>query len=153
MGLSKMITKNYLAGFVDGEGSISCYKRKDIRTKKGYTINSVFSIGTTNKEIMQEIKDLIKGKLFVKKNGLNAKVLYNVQIQDLETIRLFLESINDNLIVKKPQAELMIEYCISRQNNKGKEYSKREIQIAEKITELNRRGKVDKSVGIRPTIL
>ena len=23
MGLSKMITKNYLAGFVDGEGSIS----------------------------------------------------------------------------------------------------------------------------------
>jgi len=102
---------------------------------------------------MQEIKDLIKGKLFVKKNGLNAKVLYNVQIQDLETIRLFLESIKDNLIVKKPQAELMIEYCISRQNNKGKEYSKREIQIAEKITKLNRRGKVDKSVGIRPTIL
>jgi len=38
-----MITKNYLAGFVDGEGSISCYKRKDIRTKKGYTINSVLN--------------------------------------------------------------------------------------------------------------
>jgi len=28
-----MITKNYLAGFIDGEGSIALYKHKDSRRK------------------------------------------------------------------------------------------------------------------------
>ncbi|MEK6884884.1 MAG: LAGLIDADG family homing endonuclease [Nanoarchaeota archaeon] len=135
-----MITKEYLAGFVDGEGSISCYKRKDIRTKKGFTINTIFSITNTNKEIMQEIKQIIKGKLFFKNNGKNAKVCYSFQIQDIKTIKEFLGIIKDKLILKKQQAELMIEYCKSRQNNKGKEYSQREIEIAETITKLNKRG-------------
>ena len=135
-----MITKEYLAGFIDGEGSISCYKRKDIRTKKGFTINSIISIGNTNKEIMQEISELIKGHLFVKSNGINSKKIYNVQIQDIATIKEFLETIKDKLILKKQQAELMIVYCELRQTNSGKPYSKREIEIAETITKLNKRG-------------
>jgi len=141
-----MINKSYLAGFVDGEGSISCYKRKDIRTKKGFTINSIFSIAGTNKEILEELNQICKGKIFTDKPNRHfqkAKITHHLQIQDLESIRTLLKLIVDKLVIKQPQAKLMIEYCNLRLKNKGKSYSDREIQIAEEITKMNRRGRED----------
>ena len=135
-----MITKEYLAGFVDGEGSISCYKRKDTRVKKGYTINAIFSVSATNKEVIQEIANMVNLKFRLKSNGKNCKQIYELQIQTLGKMGEFLETIKDSLIVKKKQAELMIEYCKSRINNSGNVYSNREIQIADIITKLNKRG-------------
>ena len=41
----------------------------------------------------------------------------------------------------------MIEYCKLRQENKGKEYSQKEIEIAETITKLNKRGVKQKCVS------
>lgn len=141
-----MINKHYLAGFVDGEGSISCYKRKDIRTKRGFTINSIFSIAGTNKEILEELNQICKGKIFTDKPNKQipkAKIVHHLSIQDLESIRNVLKLIVGKLVIKQTQAILMIEYCNLRLKNKGKVYSEREIQIAEQITKLNRRGKED----------
>ena len=141
-----MINKHYLAGFVDGEGSISCYKRKDTRTKRGYTINSIFSIAGTNKEILVELNQIFKGRIFTDKPNKyfsKAKITHHLQIQDLESIRTLLKLIVDKLVIKQTQAKLMIEYCNLRIKNKGKSYSDTEIQIAEEITKLNRRGRED----------
>ena len=129
-----------MAGFVDGEGSIALYKRKDIRTKKGFTINAKVSMGNTNKEFMEEMVNLCKGKLFAKKNGKNCKILYEVHIQNMKGIKAFLENIKEYLIIKRKQAELMVEYAESRLDHASNQYTEREIKLAEMITELNKKG-------------
>ena len=136
------ITKEYLAGFVDGEGSITLYKRKDIRTKKGFTINAKFSIGNTNQDFMKELNSC-GGQPFIRKyNGENCKPLYELNIQDLKGIRVFLKAIQPYLIIKKKQAELMIEFIESRLSHKGSGYTEREMEITGLITALNKKGEL-----------
>jgi hypothetical protein len=146
-----MISKQYLAGFIDGEGSISCYKRKDTRTAKGFTISSVLAIANTHEGVVEEIKSMGNFKVFYKENGKNAKKIYAMQMTDIAGIRKLLKEITRYLIVKKPQAELMIAYCNSRLKHLNNRYTEDEIKLAKQITSLNSRG--IKSVGILGVIL
>lgn len=135
-----MITKEYLGGFFDGEGYITLIRHKDSRVKKGYTLHPFVRITNTNKAILEEINKLAKGKIKSKPKQLGCKQCYMVEIQDLTSMFEFLCKIQPFLIIKKEQAELMIEFCRGRIDNKNKRYSKEDYELSFKFTELNKRG-------------
>jgi hypothetical protein len=137
-----MITKQYFAGFVDGEGNISIYRHKDNRTKRGYTLHPFFKVSGTNNKLLGILSKEFGGKvkLSVKPRG-NAKSVYVLEYQELNQIINVLSMILPYLILKKEQAELMVEFCKKRIKNKGKIYSKEEMLIADKFLKINRRGR------------
>jgi hypothetical protein len=135
-GLSQV----YIAGFVDGEGCFSIYKHQDKRIGKGYTYFPKFSIRNTNKYILTLIKKELGGRVFVSSKGNDkSRVVYGLEIQDLETIECAINKIDAHLILKKKQAEILLKYCKIRKE--GKNYSKKEEKLYNKIKELNKRGK------------
>ena len=147
-----MVTREYLAGFVDGEGSIAIYKHKDSRVKKGYTLHSMFDIVNTDIKALKLINKLVQGRIKPKPKQKGCKQVYLIQLQDYKQIKYILEIISPYLIVKTKQAELMIEFCKSRLNNKNKRYSDRDYEIAELFTKLNKRGDGSKDSGILPNL-
>ncbi len=143
-----MITKEYLAGFIDGEGSIALYKHKDKRVQKGYTLHPRFEINNTNEAILKAIQKEIGGKIRIKSNQKNCKIVKVIDFQDYNQIRNILEILLPILVIKKEQAKLMIEFCNSRIKSNGKRYSKRDYEIAEIFSTINKRGESRKSMGI-----
>jgi hypothetical protein len=149
-----MITKNYLAGFVDGEGSIAIYKHKDSRVQKGYTLHPKFVIANTNEEVLKAIKEIIGGKIKALPKHKGCKIVYCVEFQDYAQIEKALRIIKPFLIIKQKQADLMIEFCNNRIESNGKKYSDRDYEIANIFSTINTRGeRSDKLLGILPTIL
>lgn len=137
-----MVDKRYLAGFIDGEGYISIVKHKDIRLKKGYTLCPIFRIGSSNRQALEEINQFIKGN--IKSNGIDEntkhKQVYIIDIGRIETIRAILKLVVPYLIIKKQQAELMIDFCNRRLKAKVKNYSDKDFEIAFLFSKLNKRG-------------
>jgi len=136
----QMISKQYLAGFIDGEGYLSVVTHSDTRTKRGFTLQPVIAIGSVDKIILDEISKVTTGKFQSRKKQKNNKQLYALYIQDLEGIRLCLKQILPYLIVKKQQATLLNEYVTLRLKNKNKGYSYRELEIATLFKTINKRG-------------
>ena len=149
-----MISKDYLAGFIDGEGSIALYKHKDSRVQKGYTLHPKFVIANTNEAIIKAIQKEIGGKIkdMPKHNG--CKLVKVVEFQDYKQIKSILVKLLPLLIIKQPQAKLMIEFCDNRIKSKSKKYSERDYEIANIFSTINKRGeRSDKLLGILPNEL
>jgi len=135
-----MLSKQYLAGFIDGEGYLSVVTHSDTRTKRGFTLQPVIAIGSVDKIILDEISKVTSGKFQSRKKIKGNKQLYVLQIRDLEGIKLCLKQILPYLIIKKQQATLLNEYVKLRLKNKNKGYSERELQIAQIFKTINKRG-------------
>ena len=109
----RRLSLQYIAGFLDGEGSIYISRSKCPRTKRGvrYALYIVFS--STNKNILEMIRNSLGGVgcLFSwdsKKNP-RWKTAYYLHItcrQAAEVLRKLLPY----LILKRPQAELAIKF-------------------------------------------
>src|SRR3990167_3671409 len=97
-------TKQYIAGFFDGEGSIGVYSRN----KKGYHLRTQLTQNKGN-----EIKQLMEHLLF-KYGGnlseqatLSKRIKYNWQLNADKAV-FFIEEISPFLILKKKQADVAI---------------------------------------------
>jgi hypothetical protein len=135
-----MLSKQYLAGFIDGEGYLSVITHSDTRTKRGFTLQPIIAIGSVDKVILDEISKITTGKFQSRKKTKNHKQIYALYIQDLEGIKLCLKKILPYLIIKKQQATLLNEYVKLRLKNKNKVYSERELEIAKIFKTINKRG-------------
>jgi len=133
----------YLAGLLDGDGSIYFIIRKN-------SIEPKIVFSNTSKQLIEDLKDLIPLENIVywekhPKNK-NARISYYIRIEKAEALKTFLENIVPYLRRKRRQAELMLEYVTSRLERrkiKGTvHYSEREKEIAKEVKKLNRRGKL-----------
>lgn len=129
--------KGYLAGLLDGEGSIIVYKQiakrgvgKRNRSFQGFTLGCNVRIHNTNLDLLNNINQIFLGKLYCssKKNK-----TYVWQINDKEKIVFFLQELLPYLIVKKDRAIKAIEFCKSRINRIRfkSPYTKEEEKMAE----------------------
>lgn len=86
------MTKEYVAGFFDGEGSIT-------HNGKGYRI----TISQTNKRVLQEIKGLLKiGYIFKnRKRQAHWKESWVYYIAKQKDVYLFLQVISPFMVIKK----------------------------------------------------
>ncbi len=139
----------YLAGIVDGEGSISFRRRKG---KNCIILEPKVSITTTSLELVNWIKNKLPNiRCRIEKDHRNPrwKPRHELYYQKHSGVYSFLKGIYPYLIIKKKHAELMLEFIEIRKNAKwgnrwhGTGYSSREFEIEREIRKLNRKGRHD----------
>ncbi len=123
----------YLAGIIDGEGTLT------IDSKKG-NFNAKISIVTTNSELANWLREKLKTPVTVSKNKKHPEYRdkYEFFIHGYKT-KPFLKKILPFLIVKKRNAKLLIEFInIRLSRSKHSEHSEEEQSIVEEIRKINR---------------
>lgn len=135
-----MISKQYLAGFIDGEGYISVVTHKDSRTSRGFTIHPIISISGSDKEVLDELNRFVNGNIRTKQKQYGCKPVYDIQLQNLNGIKRLLKQVMPYLLIKSKQASLMKEFVELRLKNRNKGYTERELEIADVFKTINKRG-------------
>lgn len=131
----------YLAGFLDGEGSIGISKKSK---RNSYLPQITFN--NTHLGVMMHTKVILKtpGLLYTKQNTeRNQKIVYKICVQNKSKAKEILELLYDYLIIKKKQAKLVLEFLdlnTCKQGIRNYQPSKRELQIYKMVTKLNQRG-------------
>mgnify|MGYP003420302320 CR=1 FL=1 len=132
MNLSDL-EKGYLAGFIDGEGSLIINKRNHVGHKgKRYTGYSAYiDIGNTNLEVLEWIKQRVnlKAKIYKNQGKGNRKLAYRIRIGWRLSCEL-IKTLQPLLVVKREIANVFLEY----ENNPDKE------NVWQRAKLLNKRG-------------
>ena len=153
-----MVSYEYVAGFVDGEGCISL-----VHNGTHKTVTLRISVANTNEEIMQTLHSQFGGylsKATAHKNKPHWKSRYCWELNNTQAAQL-LYKIKDYLVVKRKQAALAIEFLeykvavgntiylensgkedVERKfvKNKTEEMDKLENVFKERMHALNKRG-------------
>ena len=140
--------KGYITGAIDGEGCLTCFKRKGKKLKLGFGIRPRLSITNTCPEFLSYLKEII-GFGFIRPVRYKRQREHwkKVQIFDVGSkgLKILLPEIKNGLIIKKHQAELLLELIqINEENNKQrstKGNTERMIEIFNEIKKLNKKGK------------
>jgi len=100
----KEITKQYIAGFFDGEGCIGVYHRKN----RGFHLRTQLTQNKTAKSeiILNYLLNKYGGNLEEQITN-SKKIKYNWQLSSKNAMKL-LEDIKPHLIIKKDQAEIAL---------------------------------------------
>ncbi len=139
----------YIAGFMDGEGSIQIRKQKD-KNKSFETIYPQIQIGNTNKPIMQHIQNRYGGKIQIHRKGLRTKEFYHMRFKSQKAIKI-LKDIIPYLKIKKQQAKICLKifktYNKNRKRRKDGTFRKldkrtylKRLQMFNLLKQLNKKG-------------
>lgn len=106
----------YLAGLIDGEGSFVILKTETEKIAKFSRSKSprylgYFSIGMVDKSPLEVIRDVIgKGKVYEERVP-NRRSIWRIRFGGRITLIPFIKALLPYLIVKKRQAELLLDFC------------------------------------------
>ena len=120
------ITKQWLAGFIDGEG---CFNITRCRT----TIYPRLLIVNTNLDILEEIKKRYGGDITSRKNGKDNWKTFNSYRASCKAFKRIVSDVLPYLNLKKENALLCLEML------KTKDMSKR-ITMKDEMNKLNKKG-------------
>jgi len=132
----------YLAGFIDGEGSIH------ISIQHEEWFQPIISVSNSHKETMGWISSVLGAKCVYQydkrpESG-NWKSMYLASITGQRKILRLLQLIHPYLKTKKVQAKLMMAFCElrleERMCNPKSGYTQDDIEIYERLCALNKRG-------------
>jgi len=136
----------WLAGFIDGEGSIVLAKRT---TDSGVRFLPLVSITNTHKDTIEEIHRILEENgighhiiPYKSKRFERAKKIYTVHINGMGRVTRFLDVFQCFLRTKKQQAGIVrrfIEYRLSLPNKRAV-YGKTEFSLREDLQGLNKFG-------------
>ena|SRR3989344_5869410 len=127
--------KSYLAGFLDGDGSIYVRLKPNSTYRFGYQMIAYvafFQSGKHREEFEKVCELMPYGMIRVRKDGI---LEYTISKQ--EEITEFLLSIKDYLVMKKPQAELVLEVMKLRRDINDKKDFQNLMNKIESFRELN----------------
>jgi hypothetical protein len=126
----------YLAGMMDGDGSIALYKRKDYRTQTGFSFTPKMRISAVSKLHLEKLQEIFGGSIDNGyKNHLSKNLVYNLgwssnQIRDL------LPKIEPYLILKKKEANLLLEGLKITEEHRMKRYQVNTPKLMEIVEEM-----------------
>ncbi len=136
-------TLAYLAGIVDGEGSICIYRHKS-RTSRAGQMKVVIS--NTKRELLEFVQSYFGGSISMTNSHLKnprKQPCYQWIVASQKALH-FLEAIEPFLRIKKLQAQIAIQYQYQRRNKGGHSLSEAECAVAEAqrivMCELNKKG-------------
>lgn len=140
----------WLAGFWDGEGSITVFQTKRRNKTDKYNASLVLT-NTDEHVILHTIKLLdrfgINLHLFKRvSNTEKHKDSYQLTTRNMVTIKKILTLLLPYLVCKKAQAELTLRYIDSRLKNLKGQYKEEEIDIYKEIKKLNLNGKSSEAI-------
>lgn len=140
----------YLAGIIDGEGTITLERTGNRRMNGVMGLSPKVIITNTNEDLIQHCLNLFiraginpHVKSQDKNYGLRKKPCYWITVQGLSKCKKILSVLRQHLTAKYSQALLILEFIEIRgesESAKGKPYGYRELGILDKIRALNHRG-------------
>jgi len=141
-----MISKQYLAGFVDGEAYLGIRKHTNKQSRTGYYYNIVVKIAqkrSANK-ILYEFQRLFNGDISHRKHSGNCNESTMWEISGIKRVSKFISELSKHLIVKKPQADILRKYIklgnASPNLKKSKYIMGKRAELYKEILLLNHRG-------------
>jgi len=127
----------YLAGLIDGEGTISCSVNK---TKKGFlALQKQLSIFNTNIVLISWITARFSGTVHSRVRSEKWKEEHQVKWSATEAC-VILELVLPYLVIKREQAEIFIALHKTKSNSVSKETHEYRQRLCDRIQELNKRG-------------
>lgn len=131
----------YIAGFFDGEGSIVITPIAHSTSNQKRTFNMRAQAVSTNEEIIRLLLAMFGGDIKNKPIKGNRKACWTWRVSS-QAATNFLELVLPYLKIKKPQAELALEFQShkTRGGRKTEEYIKYEAETKMRFSEMNRRG-------------
>ncbi len=130
-----LVKKAYIAGFLDGDGSIYARAKPNDSYRYGYQISMYVTLFQAKKyeESFREICSLIGyGKIRERNDG-----ILEYSIQKLDEIKDFIEIIKPFLILKKKQAELALKIIESKKKIEKEEDFESLLLLVNAFGELN----------------
>jgi hypothetical protein len=127
----------YLAGLIDGEGTISCSVHKN---KKGFlALHKQLSIFNTNIVLMSWITSRFSGTVHSRIRSEKWKEEHQVKWSATEA-SVILELVLPYLVIKREQAEIFIALHKTKSNSVSIETHEYRQRLCDRIQELNKRG-------------
>ena len=100
----------YLAGIIDGEGTISLTLINDKKRKREY-LRPYILIGNSNPKLFEYLeRRIVRGSITKSLKVDRKKTVYRWQITDWQSIKLILRNTIPFLVLKWEQAELLLEF-------------------------------------------
>ena len=125
----------YLAGIIDGEGCITI--GRGFRPNGTINYNAIIAVTNTNKDVIVWIQRNFGGGFYLSKgNDARCKPSYRWRLFKKESIELILLAILPYLIIKKQQAQILLNFVRLPRND---DVQKRQ-ELSERIMKLNKRG-------------
>ena len=138
----------YAAGLIDGEGCIRLRKN----TSKDLSYVPEIKIGMTDIRPLAFMCRLYKGNLGVEKKVVGQKKVFRWTCSSRKDIKPLLEDIVPFLLVKAPQATLLLEYMHRFKRYGQYPPEQREVYF-QALTALNYRGDDTRAAELRSAIL
>ena len=130
----------YMAGFIDGEGTITINCSRGKKGPEVYVVNTDFEIITWFEEVFGT------NKYHKSKPIRGRKQTFAVGLSSLKDTYMFLQLIYPHLRVKREQARILLEYCKIRlkktKKNKNTNFDSVEEELEREIHRVNRRGTI-----------
>jgi hypothetical protein len=128
----------WLAGLVDGEGSIGFYSHKEVLKRKYHVVRyrPTLHIANTDCLIINEAEHIVQSILSLKplpkitykmQNKPRYHVCFMIRVQDKSNVLKVLEAIEPYLIGKKAQAQLLINML--KHHVKRARYTRAELEV------------------------
>jgi len=137
------ITKQYIAGFIDGEGYMGIIKKSSKACIAGYYYTPALKIAQVakNDEVLRAIQKFIGyGHLEARTTKqFNASNSTSLEIRGMKRVIPILEKLYPYLIVKKKQAKTLMDFAKLPSGTYNKS-DKERTKLYEQIRFLNRRG-------------
>ena len=137
--------KAYLAGYLDGDGTINVGFSKKKGAIRGIIPRVEVSLMTKHKDFALQLQQMIGGKVktFIYEDSRAKKQGYRLVFTNQASVLAFLEAVEPYLLLKKKQAELAIRYLRKRlkaRREKGNNapISDEDWSLLEEIRRLNR---------------
>lgn len=142
-------TKTWLAAVIDCDGCIALNKHHVKERVKGFTILPQVRFCNTNIQIAQRFRKLTfqndssLATSYRHKNNPKWRDKYSVYVSRTPLVYALLSKIKDDLIVKRKQAELVLEFIeiederMRKREKYGRPYTQRELEIWEEMKKLN----------------
>lgn len=140
------VQRAYMAGIIDGEGSLSIHKQPSNTCRAGYRFRVSVCMTNTDYKLVMRMKNWFGGTVYLQKQRHeNRKPIWRWNLNSVHQCLYFLKQIEPYLFVKKKQARL----CLDFLENGGmgyngirvsdEEFARRTI-LFEKCRLLNHRG-------------
>lgn len=129
--------KAYVAGFLDGEGSISINRRIEKNGHIGFIPRLSFT--NTNKDVLLHIQKLIGfGYLQTRHRPSQTSwaTCYDLVFMGIRSVRPIIQILSPYLIVKRKQADIVAEYCSNRVG-KRRRRNKEDMELVSRCQLLN----------------
>lgn len=137
----------YLAGIIDGEGTITVKESGKLKVKRAYHITPSVVIVNTSEDLINWIhlflsEQMIGHYIHQKKERLNRRKIYRVIVKGSSRVLKLLEKVHEFLIIKKRQSEIIQELCkrkLVRDHIRTQSEVDSDRKVLEQIRMINRR--------------